>query len=128
MVETQTAYAAPAPDRFAPPMPIGEGDRATADAEPGVDPIATNSTRPSGGWAVQVGSLGSEAEALSFLDRTAEQAGSVLDGARAFTEPFTRNGVDYVRARFGGFQSSQEAWDACNALKKLKLDCFAAEL
>jgi D-alanyl-D-alanine carboxypeptidase len=129
----QTAYAGPSPDRFAPPMPVGrptgEGDQvAAASSDLGVDRMTTQSTRPTGGWAVQVGSLGSESEAREFLTRTTERAGGILNGASPFTEPFTRNGVDYVRARFGGFNSSQEAWDACNALKRKNLDCFAAEL
>ena len=127
----QTAYAAPSASRFAPPMPVGNPARAeegSANVDPGVDTMTTNSTRPAGGWAVQVGSLGSEQEAQAFLMRVAKEAGGILSNASGFTEPFTRNGTNYVRARFGGFQSSQEAWDACNALKRKRMDCFAAEL
>jgi D-alanyl-D-alanine carboxypeptidase len=128
---TQTAYAAPSPSRFAPPMPVGNPARAeegSTNASPGIDSMTTNSTRPAGGWAVQVGSLGSEEEAEAYLLRIAKEAGGILGNASGFTEPFTRNGTDYVRARFGGFQTSQEAWDACNALKRKRMDCFAAEL
>ncbi|NMG41243.1 D-alanyl-D-alanine carboxypeptidase [Chelativorans sp. ZYF759] len=128
---TQTAYAAPSANRFAPPMPVGNPVReqaSAAAANPGVDTMTTNSTRPTGGWAVQVGSLGSEQEAQAFLMRIAKEAGGILSNASGFTEPFTRNGTNYVRARFGGFQSSKEAWDACNALKGKRVDCFAAEL
>lgn len=128
---TQTAYAAPSASRFAPPMPVGNPVReeeGSANANPGIDTMTTHSTRPAGGWAVQVGSLGSEEEAQAFLLRIAKEAGGILSNASGFTEPFTRNGTDYVRARFGGFQTSQEAWDACNALKRKRMDCFAAEL
>ncbi|MFN4273805.1 MAG: D-alanyl-D-alanine carboxypeptidase [Aliihoeflea sp.] len=131
-VAAQTAYAAPAAARFVPPMPVGggsEGGTATqAAVSPGVDTMTTNSIRPAGGWAVQVGSLGSEQEAQTFMTRIVKEAGGILNSASPFTEPFTRNGVDYVRARFGGFSSSKEAWDACNALKRKRIDCFAAEL
>ena len=131
-VPAQTAYAAPAAARFVPPMPVGggsEGGTATqAAVNPGVDTMTTNSIRPAGGWAVQVGSLGSEQEAQAFMTRIVKEAGGILNSASPFTEPFTRNGVDYVRARFGGFSSSKEAWDACNALKRKRIDCFAAEL
>lgn len=128
---TQTAYAAPSASRFAPPMPVGNPTREQGSAQagnPGIDAMTTNSTRPAGGWAVQVGSLGSEQEAQAFLMRVAKEAGGILSDASGFTEPFTRNGTSYVRARFGGFQSSKEAWDACNALKQKRMDCFAAEL
>jgi len=128
---TQTAYAAPTASRFAPPMPVGNPTRDEGSAvasNPGVDTMTTNSIAPAGGWAVQVGSLGSEQEAQAFLTRVAEEAGGILGSASGFTEPFTRNGTSYVRARFGGFQSSAEAWDACNALKQKRMDCFAAEL
>jgi len=128
---TQTAYAAPSASRFAPPMPVGNPVREQGSAQasnPGIDTMTTNSIPPSGGWAVQVGSLGSEQEAQAFLMRVAKEAGGILSNASGFTEPFTRNGTSYVRARFGGFQSSKEAWDACNALKKKRMDCFAAEL
>jgi D-alanyl-D-alanine carboxypeptidase len=128
----QTAYAAPSTARIAPPMPVGnvsQGSDTAANSSAGIDTTTTNSTaRPTSGWAVQVGSLGSEEEAREFLSRTAERAGGILGNASPFTEPFTRNGVDYVRARFGGYASSKDAWDACNALKKKNLDCFAAEL
>lgn len=131
-VPAQTAYAAPAAARFVPPMPVGgvgEGNSTTqAAVNPGVDAMTTNSIRPASGWAVQVGSLGSEQEAQAFMTRIVKEAGGILNSASPFTEPFTRNGVDYVRARFGGFSSSKEAWDACNALKRKRIDCFAAEL
>ncbi|MGY6707863.1 MAG: D-alanyl-D-alanine carboxypeptidase [Rhizobiaceae bacterium] len=128
---TQTAYAAPSASRFAPPMPVGNPVREQGSAQadnPQIDNMTTNSIQPNEGWAVQVGSLGSEQEAQAFLMRIAKEAGGILSNASGFTEPFTRNGTSYVRARFGGFQSSKEAWDACNALKKKNMDCFAAEL
>lgn len=131
-VPAQTAYAAPAAARFVPPMPVGggieSGTATQAAVSPGVDTMTTNSIRPASGWAVQVGSLGSEQEAQAFMTRIVKEAGGILNSASPFTEPFTRNGVDYVRARFGGFSSSKEAWDACNALKRKRIDCFAAEL
>ena len=40
---------------------------------------------------------------------------------------FEKDGVTYYRARFGGFGSKSAAWNACNALKKKKIDCYAVQ-
>jgi D-alanyl-D-alanine carboxypeptidase len=121
---TQTGYA-PAPERFAPPMPVASLD--TAEESGSVDPMPTASTAPSSGWAVQVASVGSQSEAMQVLGRIKDNAGPVLASAQPFTVPFTRNGVNYVRARFG-FTSKDDAWNACNALKRQKIDCFAEQM
>ena len=41
--------------------------------------------------------------------------------------PFEKGGVTYYRARFGGFGSKVAAWDACAALKKQKISCYAVQ-
>ncbi len=125
VTQSEVAYAPAAAARVTPPAPVPMAQPAAASS---VDPVSTASTTRPSGWAVQVGSLASEAEARQFLSRTAERSGGIVSGAAAFTEPFTRNGTNYVRARFGGYASSQEAWNACNALKRKNIDCFAAEL
>ena len=40
---------------------------------------------------------------------------------------FEKGGVTYYRARFGGFQNKGDAWDACKALKRKKIECYAVE-
>jgi D-alanyl-D-alanine carboxypeptidase len=35
--------------------------------------------------------------------------------------------VTYYRVRFGGFSSKTAAWNACNALKKKKIACYAVQ-
>ncbi len=96
---------------------IGEGD---------IDPVNTAST-PAGGWVVQVASTPSKEQALSVLSRTSERAGSILSGASPFTELFELKGSVYHRARYGGFTTKTAAWDACSALKKKKIDCYAVQ-
>lgn len=91
-----------------------------------IDPIQTAAV-PSKGWAVQVASSPSEVEARAFLTRTNRQAGDVLASASAFTTTFEKGGVTYYRARFGGFESKNAAWGACNALKRKKIDCYAVQ-
>lgn len=95
----------------------GEGD---------IDLAGTTATIP-GGWVIQVASVGSEAEARDVLARTAEQAGGILANATPFTEPFAKGGTQYVRARYAGFASKGEAWDACGALKRKNIACYAVQ-
>ncbi len=95
-------------------------------AQGDVDMLETSSTVPDG-WAVQVASLTSEAEARAFLDRTSQQAGRILAGSIPFTETFEKGGTLYWRARFGGFASKGAAWDACGSLKSRGISCYATQ-
>lgn len=115
------AYA-PTP-RNSVPMPVAAADR-FADA---IDPVQTASTARAG-WAVQIASSPSQGEAFAALVRTGKEASGILGAANAFIEEFENKGTVYYRARFGGFASKNQAWNACNALKKQKIDCFAAQL
>ncbi|WP_245417460.1 D-alanyl-D-alanine carboxypeptidase [Aminobacter sp. AP02] len=101
----EQAYAAPAP------------------AVAALDQMKTASL-PSG-WAIQVASSPSEGEARALLDKTAKQVPAVLADASGFTVPFEKGGVTYFRARFAGFETKDSAWNACNALKKKKIACYA---
>ena len=49
----------------------------------------------------------------------------MLADAAAYTVPFDKDGVTYYRVRFGGFASKSAAWNACGALKKKKIACYA---
>jgi D-alanyl-D-alanine carboxypeptidase len=109
------AYAEPAPQPKAAPRPKAD-----------VDPIRTSSTAPEG-WAVQVASSPSEAEAEGFLAKTTKRAPKAVASASPFTVPFVKDGTTYYRARFGGFESKTAAWDACAALKKKKIPCYAVQ-
>lgn len=111
-----------ADDRMAslsPPAPI---PARMAD----IDPINTASV-PQQGWAIQIASSPSEVEARAFLTRTNRQARDVLADAAPYTMTFDKNGVTYYRARFGGFETKTAAWNACTALKKKKIDCYAIQ-
>ncbi len=118
------APAAAAPVPSAPvPVPAAADDRFSA----AIDPMQTAST-PQSGWAVQIASSPSQSEAFAALVRTGKEASGILGSANAFIEEFENKGTIYYRARFGGFASKNQAWSACNALKKQKIDCFAAQL
>ncbi|MBX3577912.1 MAG: D-alanyl-D-alanine carboxypeptidase [Rhizobiaceae bacterium] len=107
---TVHAYAAAAP------RPLAE-----------IDPIATSSTDTPSGWAVQVGSSPSKPEAQDMLTKAAKIAPAAVKGGSPFTVVFEKDGTTYHRARFGGFSSKTAAWNACNALKKKKIDCYAVQ-
>lgn len=111
------------------PVPSSAADErfAALDAAPSIDPLVTAST-PRGGWAVQIASSQSQGDAFAALVRIGKEASSVVGSANAFIEEFDNKGKRYYRARFGGFSSKDQAWDACTALKKQRIDCFAAQL
>ena len=109
VVVEEQAYAEPIPARMAD-----------------IDPIKTASV-PKAGWSIQVASSPSEVEARTFLTTTNRKAGNILASASPYTTTFDKGGVTYYRARFGGFDSKNGAQNACNALKKKKIDCYAVQ-
>ncbi|MEP6566278.1 MAG: D-alanyl-D-alanine carboxypeptidase [Mesorhizobium sp.] len=109
----------------APKVATAQVVAAYAEPTPAVDPVHTASV-PSG-WAVQVASSPKQSEAQAFLDKTAKQAPKILADASGFTVAFDKDGETYYRARFGGFGSKDAAWNACNALKKKKIACYAVQ-
>lgn len=76
-------------------------------------------------WAIQIGAVGSEAEALNLLEIAKSRAPDILSNLHAFTEVTNKNRQTFHRARFAGFQDSSAAQQACNALKKQEFGCFA---
>ena len=99
---------------------------AEAIASKDVDPVNTASTAP-GGWVIQVAATDSESQARAVLDKASKNAPTVLADASPFTAVYQKGGDTYYRARFGGFSSKTQAWDACGALKKRKISCYAVE-
>ncbi len=99
---------------------------AEAIATKDVDPVSTSSTGPSG-WAIQIGATDSETQARAILDKASKKAPTILADASPFTAIYQKGGDTYYRARFGGFSSKAQAWDACGALKKRKIACYAVE-
>jgi D-alanyl-D-alanine carboxypeptidase len=111
------AVAAAEEQAYAEPIPARMAD---------IDPIKTASV-PEAGWSIQVASSPSEVEARAFLTTTNRKAGNILAGAAPYTTTFDKGGVTYHRARFGGVDSKSRAQNACNALKKKKIDCYAVQ-
>lgn len=97
------------------------------EAAPAVDPIRTASTAPASGWSIQIASSPSKVEANSALQNAAQKAPGPLAAASAYTVEFQKGGTVYHRARFGGFETKTAAWNACAALKKKKISCYATQ-
>lgn len=125
----ETAYVRPT---ARPADPIADAvAKADVVEEVKVDEMKTASVRPSAapksGWVIQVGSVGSEAEARALLDKTSGKAAQLLASAEPFTERFQKGGTTYIRARFGGFASQSTATKTCAALKKKSISCYAVQ-
>jgi D-alanyl-D-alanine carboxypeptidase len=118
---------------IAPAYAEGEGD-----GEP-VDTVTTASTaKPSklakaekaekipSGWSIQVGVSPSKEMANDLLDTVKSKGGKVLRSAKPYTVAFGNGGSQVYRARFGGFDDQREAVNACKALKKAGVKCWAS--
>jgi len=78
------------------------------------------------GWVIQVGTADDEAKAKALLDAARSRSGKLLAKASPFTEKVTVKGSTLYRARFSGFSESVDAEQACKALKKSSVSCFAS--
>jgi D-alanyl-D-alanine carboxypeptidase len=77
------------------------------------------------GWQIQIGATPSSDQAEALLERARASAGGVLSNVENHMETTEKNGETLYRARFAGFDSKDEAWAACNRLKKKKFACIA---
>lgn len=111
------AYAAPTPAKR--PAVVAVEEVATE-----VDPMTTASNDPSG-WVIQIAAADSEAGAQKLLRNAKSKGGKALASAEPFTQAVEKGAATLYRARFSGFSSKQIAWNACTALKKQKISCFA---
>lgn len=103
-----------------PPAPI-PGNR-------NIDPTFTGSIKaaatPVSPWVVQIAATPSASTSLDLL-RKAQSKVSALRSAQPFTEPVSSGSETLHRARFAGFQSKDQAWSACAALKRANFSCYA---
>jgi D-alanyl-D-alanine carboxypeptidase len=76
------------------------------------------------GWLIQIGATAEETGAEALLSNAKAKGGSALRSAEPFTEPFTKGGSTYYRARFAGL-NEKSADAACKALKRSSVSCFA---
>ncbi|MCO5730964.1 serine hydrolase [Rhizobium sp. SSA_523] len=115
---------APTVTRAAPPAELAFADQATSlsDAAPSQAALPFQVVSAAG-WRVQLGTAGSETEAITLLSR----AMPMLDGRFGGLTPYTDSvhgaaGARY-RARFSGFADQSTALSACKTLKQNSLAC-----
>jgi len=106
-------------------------------ADTAVDNVTTASTTPASasaastdngptGWVVQVGVSPSRQMAMDLLESAKSKGGKALASAKPFAVAYAAGGDQLYRARFGGFDDQRDAVNACKALKKAGIKCWAA--
>jgi D-alanyl-D-alanine carboxypeptidase len=108
------------------PAATTESVAAASATPPDVDAITTASTAPAGGWVVQIGTSPDKELAMDLLRDAQEKGGKVLRSATPFTVAFGEGANQIYRARFGGFDEQKDAVNACKALKKKGIGCWAS--
>jgi D-alanyl-D-alanine carboxypeptidase len=78
-----------------------------------------------GGYDIQIGAYEDRNMAVSKLTDARSRAAALLNGHQPYIMQFNKNGVNYHRARFAGFDSRMSASSACNRLKrKYSVNCI----
>ncbi|NIX77730.1 serine hydrolase [Microvirga terricola] len=121
-IEAKMTEAAAVPPP-APPAPI---KTAALKVEAPKAEIAEPKKPTITGWIIQLGATDDEAKAKAMLDSARSRVGKLLAKASPFTEKVTKDGSTLYRARFSGFPESDDAEQACKALKKSGFACFAS--
>jgi D-alanyl-D-alanine carboxypeptidase len=119
------ASVTPEPSTVGTPNDEAQGDTGDASESPAAAPLSgpkPGKQKYVGAFHVQVGAYTSESDAENRLGVVQQEAGDLLEGHLPFTTSFTKDGTDWYRARFAGFSKS-DAQIACDALKKMLVDC-----
>ncbi|MGO7018087.1 serine hydrolase [Rhizobium leguminosarum] len=111
-------------------MPPEQGDTSvdnvtTASTTPSPTRAASTSNGPTG-WVVQVGVSPNRQMAMDLLESAKSKGGKALASAKPFAVAYAAGGDQLYRARFGGFDDQRDAVNACKALKKAGIKCWAA--
>ncbi len=122
-MEAATRPSAPVPAPMVPPAEVAQARQAAAVE---VDEVTTSSTRQATGWVIQIGASPDKNSAMALLESAQDKGGKVLNSATPFTVAFNKDGSQLYRARFGGFSDQSKAVNACNALKKKGISCWAS--
>jgi D-alanyl-D-alanine carboxypeptidase len=83
---------------------------------------ASKAERDPTGWVVQIGVSSSKDGASDLLDAARSKGGKALRSAKPYTVAFDGG----YRARFGGFDDQSSAINACKALKRAGVKCWAS--
>ncbi|OCP01132.1 MULTISPECIES: SPOR domain-containing protein [unclassified Ensifer] len=96
---------------------------AVAKAEPAEVAKADPMPPQPQGWVIQIGATPDKDQAMTLLGNAKDKGGKALRNAKPFTVAFGQ----VYRARFGGFDDQNSAVNACKALKKKGISCWASQ-
>ncbi|WP_371833425.1 serine hydrolase [Ferirhizobium litorale] len=108
------------------PTPVETTSIKQDETAESVDQVTTASTSQPAGWVIQIGVSPSKEMAMELLRTTQGKGGKVLRSATPFAMAFNAESGQVYRARFGGFGDQKEAVNACKALKKKGVGCWAS--
>ncbi|GEO84964.1 D-alanyl-D-alanine carboxypeptidase [Ciceribacter naphthalenivorans] len=114
------------PDRQAEAATVSAPAKEVASASADIDETTTASTQPTSGWVVQIGTSPDRQQAMGLLRQAQDKGGKVLRSATPFTVAYNAGSAKVYRARFGGFDDQKTAVNACKALKKKGIGCWAS--
>ncbi|ACE91255.1 MULTISPECIES: D-alanyl-D-alanine carboxypeptidase [Rhizobium] len=128
------AQAMPAPTKVkitsfkqqAPAAAPAKPDSATVDHVTTASTSAAPASAAPAGWVVQVGVSPSRQMAMDLLEGAKTKGGKALASAKPFAVAYGSGNDQVYRARFGGFDDQRDAVNACKALKKAGIKCWAA--
>ncbi|WP_074068221.1 D-alanyl-D-alanine carboxypeptidase [Rhizobium gallicum] len=128
--QASVAAPSPAPAYMPPEEPAGNPVDALTTASVGpaaaaAKPAPVADQSPSG-WVVQIGVSSSREMAMDLLENAKSKGGKALSSAKPFAVAYANGGDQVYRARFGGFDDQREAVNACKALKRAGVKCWAA--
>jgi len=101
--------------------------KSAAPAPPLPAPPAVPAEPVGGGFQIQIGAYQTEAEAQRQLALARERAPALLGNRAPLTQQAKQGERLFFRARYAGFARQTGAEDACNALKRLKIDCLVVK-
>ncbi|OCP17197.1 SPOR domain-containing protein [Ensifer sp. LC163] len=113
------------------PVAAGMVDAQITNSVPKREPVAPEAEPQAApqpqGWVIQIGATPDKDQAMTLLGNAKDKGGKALSKATPFTVAFSNGGAQVYRARFGGFDDQNAAVNACKALKKKGISCWAAQ-
>jgi D-alanyl-D-alanine carboxypeptidase len=120
------AIPAKKPHQVVVPL-TSEEDGSATEVDPQTTAAVAAEPEPTGNgvWVIQIAAADSEAGAMKILDGAKAKGGKALSYATPFTQEVQKGTATLYRARFKGFDTKVAAWNACKALKKSNIGCYA---
>lgn len=122
----ETTPATPPPARVAPPAPKAEPRRsanAPLSLSPNAAPARSNTTSGGSGWAIQLASRPTEADAKSAAGQLKSRYSSAIGSRSPIVVSGEANGKTVYRVRVAGFDQAG-ANEACQKVKAAGGGCF----